>query len=121
MKPTQILENFARRWPLEDCSTYKSNIYNHLQDSPAKARDGLFGPVSTFRKGVLRHLGIKPGERIEMDLLPDGRAALRAVQQKAPFRKLQGFLKGKTDGKVLTIEGMGETIAQAGAVAGASE
>jgi bifunctional DNA-binding transcriptional regulator/antitoxin component of YhaV-PrlF toxin-antitoxin module len=75
----------------------------------------------TFRKEVLQHLGIKPGERIEMDLLPDGRAALRSVQPKASFRKLQGFLKGNTNGKVLTIEEMDEAIAEAGAVAGASE
>ena len=75
----------------------------------------------TFRKEVLQHLGIKPGERIEMDLLPDGRATLRAVQQKASFRKLRGFLKGKTNGKVLTIEEMDDAIAEAGAVAGEGE
>jgi hypothetical protein len=56
-----------------------------------------------------------------MDWLPDGRAALRAVQQKASFRKLHGFLKGKTNGKVLTTEEMDEAIAEAGAVASASE
>jgi bifunctional DNA-binding transcriptional regulator/antitoxin component of YhaV-PrlF toxin-antitoxin module len=27
----------------------------------------------TFRKDILRHLGIQPGEKIELDLLPDGR------------------------------------------------
>ena len=27
----------------------------------------------TFRKDVLRHLGIQPGQKIELDLLPDGR------------------------------------------------
>jgi bifunctional DNA-binding transcriptional regulator/antitoxin component of YhaV-PrlF toxin-antitoxin module len=75
----------------------------------------------TFRREALQHLGIKPGERIEMDWLPDGRAALRAVQQKASFRKLHGFLKGKTNGKVLTTEEMDEAIAEAGAVASASE
>jgi bifunctional DNA-binding transcriptional regulator/antitoxin component of YhaV-PrlF toxin-antitoxin module len=75
----------------------------------------------TFRKEVLQHLGIKPGERIEMDLLPDGRAGLRAVQQKASFRTLHGFLKGKTNGKMLTIEEMDDAIAEAGAEAGAGE
>ena len=75
----------------------------------------------TFRREALQHLGIKPGERIEMDWLPDGRAALRAVQQKASFRKLHGFLKGKTNGKVLTTEEMDEAIAEAGAVASAIE
>ncbi len=27
----------------------------------------------TFRKKVMEHLGVKPGEKIELDLLPDGR------------------------------------------------
>ena len=34
----------------------------------------------TFRKEVLQHLGIKPGEKIELELLPDGRAALSAAR-----------------------------------------
>lgn len=32
----------------------------------------------TFRKEVLQHLGIKPGDKIELDLLPYGRADLKA-------------------------------------------
>lgn len=27
----------------------------------------------TFRKDVLQHLGIRPGDKIELNLLPDGR------------------------------------------------
>ena len=34
----------------------------------------------TFRKEVLQHLGIKPGEKIELDLLPDGRGLLKATR-----------------------------------------
>ncbi len=34
----------------------------------------------TFRKDVLQHLGIKPGDRIELDKLPDGRIVLRAAK-----------------------------------------
>ena len=41
----------------------------------------------TFRKEVLQHLGIKPGERIELELLPDGRAELKAIPQKGSFRE----------------------------------
>lgn len=69
----------------------------------------------TFRKDVLQHLGIKPGERIELDLLPDGRAQLRAAEQTASFRDLAGFLKGKTNGKVLSVEEIAESIADASA------
>lgn len=75
----------------------------------------------TFRKDVLQHLGIKPGDRIEVDLLPDGRAELRAAGQKGSFGALAGFLKGKTNGKVLSIEEINEAIADAGAAAGSVE
>ncbi|MER8911729.1 AbrB/MazE/SpoVT family DNA-binding domain-containing protein [Mesorhizobium sp. M0854] len=75
----------------------------------------------TFRKDVLQHLGIKPGEKIELDLLPDGRAELRAARAKGSFRDLQGFLRGKTNGRVLSIEEINEAMAEAGAVAGSGE
>ena len=35
----------------------------------------------TLRKEVLQHLGIGPGEKIELDLLPDGRGVMRAARQ----------------------------------------
>ncbi|MBB4006257.1 AbrB/MazE/SpoVT family DNA-binding domain-containing protein [Allorhizobium taibaishanense] len=72
----------------------------------------------TFRKDVLQHLGIQPGEKIEIDLLPDGRAQLRAAARNKTFHDLHGFLKGKTNGRVLTIDELNEAIAQAGAEAG---
>ena len=37
----------------------------------------------TFRKEVLQHLGIKPGEKIELDLVPDGRGILKAARPAA--------------------------------------
>lgn len=73
----------------------------------------------TFRKDVLQHLGIRPGEKIELNLLPDGRAELRAARPKGSFRNLHGFLIGKTNGRVLTIEEINEAITDAGAKAGA--
>lgn len=75
----------------------------------------------TFRKEVLQHLGIKPGERIELDLLPDGRAELKAAQPKGSFRALRGILKGKTNGARLSIEEINEAIAGVGAAAGAGD
>jgi bifunctional DNA-binding transcriptional regulator/antitoxin component of YhaV-PrlF toxin-antitoxin module len=72
----------------------------------------------TFRKEVLQHLGIQPGEKIEIDLLPDGRAQLRAAVGKRTFRDLHGLLKGQTNGRVLTLEEMNDAIATAGAEAG---
>ena len=32
----------------------------------------------TLRKEVLQHLGVGPGQKIEVDLLPNGRAEMRA-------------------------------------------
>jgi bifunctional DNA-binding transcriptional regulator/antitoxin component of YhaV-PrlF toxin-antitoxin module len=75
----------------------------------------------TFRKDVLQHLGIRPGEKIELNLLPNGKAELMAVQPKGSFRNLHGFLKGKTNGRILTIEEINEAIAEAGAAAGSGK
>lgn len=72
----------------------------------------------TFRKDVLKHLGTEPGGKIRLDLLPDGRAELRAERPRGSWRTFQGFLKGKTNGARLSIEEMNEAIAEAGAVAG---
>ncbi|HHW4672454.1 MAG TPA: AbrB/MazE/SpoVT family DNA-binding domain-containing protein [Xylella fastidiosa subsp. pauca] len=72
----------------------------------------------TFRKEVLQHLGIKPGERIELDLLPNGRAELKAMQPKGSFQELRGFLKCKTNGARLSIEEINDAIAEAGTLAG---
>lgn len=69
----------------------------------------------TFRKEVLQHLGVQPGQRIQLDLLPDGRAELSADQPKGPWRDLAGFLDGKTNGARLSIEGIAAITAEAGA------
>lgn len=75
----------------------------------------------TFRKEVLQHLGIQPGEKIELNLLPGGKAELTAVRLKGSFRNLHGFLKGKTNGRILTVEEIDDAIAEAGAAAGADK
>jgi bifunctional DNA-binding transcriptional regulator/antitoxin component of YhaV-PrlF toxin-antitoxin module len=43
----------------------------------------------TFRKEVLQHLGIQPGEKIDLELLPGGRGVLKAAR---PAKKINGFL-----------------------------
>lgn len=72
----------------------------------------------TLRKDVLRHLGIGPGQKIEVDLLPDGRAQIKAKRTKEPIRKILGILHGKTDGTRLSLEELKNSIAKAGASAG---
>jgi bifunctional DNA-binding transcriptional regulator/antitoxin component of YhaV-PrlF toxin-antitoxin module len=72
----------------------------------------------TFRKDVLMHLGIRPGDKIRLDLLPDGRAELKAERAQGSWRALRGFFKGKTNGARLSIEEINETIAAAACAAG---
>ncbi len=73
----------------------------------------------TFRKDVLQHLGVQPGDKIRLDLLPDGRAELTAERQNRSFRELHGFLKGSTNGARLSIDEIGDAIAESGSEAGA--
>ncbi|UVC10617.1 transcriptional regulator [Rhizobium sp. TH2] len=72
----------------------------------------------TLRKDVLQHLGIEPGDKIHVDLLPDGRAEIKAGKPKGTIRDLRGFLRGKTNGRKLSIKEIGEAIAEAGSRAG---
>ena len=65
----------------------------------------------TLRKELLQHVGIKPGEKLEIDMLPGGEIRGRAVRKKGKIEDVFGMLAGKTDVK-LTIEEMNETIAQ---------
>ena len=70
----------------------------------------------TFRRDVLQHLGISPGEKIELEKLPDGRVALRAARPVGTIDDFVGRLAGKTR-KVATLE----EIEAAAAVGGAGE
>ena len=65
----------------------------------------------TFRKEVLQHLGIKPGERIELDLLPDGRGVLKAARPTGTIGEFVGLLAGRTR-KVATVEEINEAAAR---------
>lgn len=65
----------------------------------------------TFRKDLLQHLGIKPGEKVEVELLPDGRATLRAARPSGSIDDFIGLLAGKTR-VVATIEDIGEAAAR---------
>ncbi len=64
----------------------------------------------TFRKDVLQHLGVRPGEKIEFEKLPDGRIALRAARPTGKIDRFFGLLAGKTD-KVATLEEINEAAA----------
>jgi bifunctional DNA-binding transcriptional regulator/antitoxin component of YhaV-PrlF toxin-antitoxin module len=65
----------------------------------------------TFRKDVLQHLGIKPGEKIELDLLPDGRGVLKAARPTGKIGSFVGLLAGRSK-KVATLEEINEAAAR---------
>ena len=69
----------------------------------------------TFKKDVLKHLGIQPGDKIHLDLLPHGRAELKAERPQGSWRDLRSVLNGKTNGARLSVEEINEAIAEAGA------
>jgi len=64
----------------------------------------------TFRKDVLGHLGIKPGEKIKLEKLPDGRILLRASKPAGTIDGFIGLLAGKTR-KVATLDEINEAAA----------
>ena len=64
----------------------------------------------TFRKEVLQHLGIEPGEKIELDKLPDGRVTLRAMRPAGTIDGFLGLLAGKTK-KIATLDEINEAAA----------
>lgn len=66
----------------------------------------------TFRKDVLNHLGVRPGEKIEVEKLPDGRVELRAARPSGSIDRFVGLLAGRT-AKVATLEELAEA-AEAG-------
>ena len=64
----------------------------------------------TFRKDVLQHLGIEPGEKIELDKLPDGRVTLRAMRPAGTIDGFLGLLASKTK-KIATLDEINEAAA----------
>lgn len=72
----------------------------------------------TLRKEILQHLGLAPGDKVSVDLLPDGRATLSPVRSERTFKDLAQILEGRTNGRRLSLEELNEAIASAGAGAG---
>ena len=65
----------------------------------------------TLKKEVLQHLGIKPGDKIELDLLPDGRGLIKSARHTGTIKDFIGLLAGRTK-KVATIEEINEATSQ---------
>jgi antitoxin PrlF len=65
----------------------------------------------TLRREVLEHLGVRPGDQLEVDLLPAARVQLRAKAGK-PISSIFGMLKGEAE-RAMTIEEISEATAAA--------
>lgn len=63
----------------------------------------------TLRKEVLRHLGVGPGQKVEIDMLPNGRIELRA-RPRGSIEDFFGSLE-RPDTKPLTIDEINQIIA----------
>lgn len=63
----------------------------------------------TLKKELLQHLGVRPGQKVEVEALPGGGLAIKAAPRKGDWSEFYGILAGKAD-KVATIEEMNEAI-----------
>jgi AbrB family looped-hinge helix DNA binding protein len=66
----------------------------------------------TLRKDLLKHLGVQPGEKINVDKLPDGRIEVKAARPSGKISDVFNFLK-RENGPSLSIEEMNEIAADA--------
>ena len=65
----------------------------------------------TFRKDLLRHLGIRPGEKVSVEKLPEGRIEVKAVRPTGSISDVFDALK-REGGPSLSIEEINEAAAQ---------
>jgi AbrB family looped-hinge helix DNA binding protein len=64
----------------------------------------------TLRKDLLEHLGVRPGQRVSVEKLPDGRIEVKAAPPTGKISDAFDFLKRK-GGPSLSIEEMNKIIA----------
>jgi hypothetical protein len=65
----------------------------------------------TFRKDLLQHLGVQPGEKISFDKLPGGRLQMQATSKRGDISNIFGMLY-KKENPTLSIDEMNEIIAK---------
>ena len=63
----------------------------------------------TLKKEILLHLGLRPGEKIELDLLPGGTGIIKVANQQGKIDEFIGLLSSKTS-KIASIEEINEVI-----------
>jgi bifunctional DNA-binding transcriptional regulator/antitoxin component of YhaV-PrlF toxin-antitoxin module len=65
----------------------------------------------TLKREVLRHLGLRPGDRVEVELLPGAEARVRAERPALSWSDLRGRHPNPRDVH-LTVDEMNEVIAR---------
>ncbi|HLW90956.1 MAG TPA: AbrB/MazE/SpoVT family DNA-binding domain-containing protein [Roseiarcus sp.] len=65
----------------------------------------------TLRRDVLNHLGVQPGDRISVEMLPDGRVEVKAARPKGRISDAFGFFK-RENGPSLSIAEINELAAE---------
>jgi hypothetical protein len=65
----------------------------------------------TLRRDLLNHLGVGPGSKISVDMLPGGRIEVRAAGSTGKISDLFGLLK-QENGPVLSIDEINEIAAK---------
>ena len=63
----------------------------------------------TLRKDLLEHLGVRPGEKVSVEKLPDGRVEVKAARPTGKISDAFDFLKRK-GGPSLSIEEINKII-----------
>jgi antitoxin PrlF len=64
----------------------------------------------TLKRDLLQHLGIRPGERVDLEKMPGGELRLRAARSTGTIDGFLGVLAGKTK-KIATLEEINEAAA----------
>ena len=64
----------------------------------------------TLKQEILKHLGVRPGARLDVDLLPDGRAVIQAARRTGSIDAVVGLLASPSP-RAATIEDINEATA----------
>jgi AbrB family looped-hinge helix DNA binding protein len=65
----------------------------------------------TLRKDLLDHLGVHPGDKVDVEKLPDGRIEVKAARPTGKISDVFGLLKAKRKGRALSIEEINQIVA----------
>jgi len=64
----------------------------------------------TLRPDLLQHIGIQPGEKVEVLKLPHGELRIKAKKKTQPINNVFGLLKDKISDGVLSTEEINQAV-----------